>query len=75
MANNRTPESSVLLIIMSVGALNALLGTAIVSIYFGLLPINIPYFNVPNWVMGLLGITWFLSGIGVVAFAAMRVEN
>jgi hypothetical protein len=60
---------------MSVGALNALLGAAIMLIYFGLLPINIPYFNIPNWVIGILGVTWFFSGVGVVALASMRVNK
>lgn len=60
---------------MSVGALNALVGAAIMLIYFGLLPISIPYFNVPNWIIGILGITWLLSGVGAVAFAAMRVNK
>jgi hypothetical protein len=63
------------LIFMSIGALNALLGAAIMLIYFGLLPIGIPYFDIANWVIGILGATWFLSGVGVVAFAAMRVNK
>lgn len=75
MDNNQTPEQRLHLIFMSVGALNALLGAAIMLIYFGLLPIDIPYSNIPNWVIGVLGITWFLSGVGVVAFAAMRVSK
>lgn len=75
MDNNQTPEQRLHLIFMSVGTLNALLGTAIMSIYFGLLPVNISYFNIPNWVVGILGVTWFLSGVGVVAFAAMRVNK
>jgi hypothetical protein len=74
MDNNRTPEQN-LHLIMSVGALNALLGTAIILIYLGLLPYNIPYSNVPNWVIGILGVTWFLSGVGVVAFTAVRVSK
>ena len=75
MDNNQTPEQRLHLISMSVGALNALLGAAIMLIYFGLLPLEIPYFDIPNWVIGILGITWFLSGVGVVAFAAMRVNK
>lgn len=74
MDNNPTPEQKFHLI-MSVGALNALVGAAIMLVYFGLLPINVPYFNIPNFIIGILGITWFLSGVGVVAFAAMRVNN
>ena len=75
MGHNQTPEQRMHLIFMSVGAINALLGAAILSIYFGLLPINISYLNIPNWIIGILGATWFLSGVGVVAFAAMRVNK
>jgi hypothetical protein len=75
MDNNQTPEQRTRLISMSIGALNALLGAAIMSIYFGLLPNDIPYLDIPNWVIGILGATWFLSGVGVVAFAAMRVSK
>jgi len=75
MNNNQSPEQRLRLIFMSVGAINALLGAAIMLIYFELLPINISYLSIPNWVIGILGATWFLSGVGVVAFAAMRVNK
>jgi hypothetical protein len=75
MDDNQTPEQTLHLIFMSVGALNALLGAAIMMVYFGLLPNNIPDFNIPYWVIGILGITWFLSGVGVVAFSARRVNK
>jgi len=75
MDNHQTPEQRMRLIFMSVGAINALLGAAILLIYFGLFPINITYLNIPNWVMGILGATWFLSGVGVVAFATIRVNK
>ena len=75
MDNNQTPEQRLRLIFMSVGALNALLGAAITLIYFGLLPIDIPQLDIPNWVIGIIGTTWFLSGVGVVAFAAVHVNK
>ena len=75
MDNNQSPEQRMRLIFMSAGAINALLGAAITLIYFGLLLIDISYWDIPNWVMGILGATWFLSGVGVVAFAAMRVNE
>jgi hypothetical protein len=75
MNNNQTPEQRLHLIFMSVGTLNVLLGAAIMLIYFGLLPSNISYFNIPNWVVGILGVTWFLSGVGVIVFAALRVNK
>ena len=75
MDNNRSPEQRMHLIFMSVGAVNALIGAAIMLIYFGLLPFDISYLNIPNFIIGILGITWFLSGVGVVAFAAMRANQ
>jgi hypothetical protein len=75
MDNNQTPEQRMRLIFMSVGALNALFGAAIILIYFGLLPIELLYLAIPNWVIGTLGATWFLSGVGVVAFATLRVNK
>ena len=75
MDNNQTPEQRMRLIFMSVGAINALLGAAITLIYFGLLPIDISSLDIPNWVIAILGVTWFLSGVGVVAFATMRASE
>ena len=75
MNDNQTPEQRIRLIFMSIGAINALIGAVIILIYFGLLPIDISYPAIPNWVIGVLGATWFLSGVGVVAFAAMRVNK
>ena len=75
MDNNENPEQKMRLIFMSVGAINALLGAAITLIYFGLLPIDISSLNIPNLVIGILGTTWFLSGVGVVGFAAIRVNK
>ena len=75
MNNNQTPEQRLHLIFMSVGAINALLGVAITLIYFGLLPVDISTLDIPNWFIGILGVTWFLSGVAVVAFAATRVNK
>ena len=75
MNDNQTPEQRIRLIFMSIGAIKALIGAAIILIYFGLLPIDIPYPAIPNWVIGVLGATWFLSGVGVVAFAATHVNK
>jgi hypothetical protein len=75
MNNNQTPEQRMRFVFMSVGAINALIGAAILLIYFGLLPINIPYMDIPNWVVGILGATWLFSGVGVTACAAIRVRS
>ena len=75
MNSNQSPEQRLRLIFMSVGAINALLGAAITLIYFGLLPIDSSSLDIPNWVIGILGATWFLSGVGVVGFAAIRVNK
>jgi hypothetical protein len=75
MDNNQTPEQRMRLIFMSVGAINALLGAAITLLYFGLLPVENLYLDIPNWVIGILGATWFLSGVGVVAFAGMHINK
>ena len=70
MDNNLSPEQRMRLIVMSVGAINVLLGVAITLIYLGLLPVNISYLDIPNRVVGIIGATWLLTGISVVAFAA-----
>ena len=75
MDNNLSPEQRMRLIVMSVGAINTLLGAAITLIYFGLLPVNIPYLDIPDWVVGIIGGTWLLTGISVVAFAATHSNN
>jgi hypothetical protein len=75
MDNNHTPEQRMRLIIMSIGAIKALLGAAITLIYFGLLPVDNLYLDIPNWVIRILGITWFLSGVGVVVFAGMHINK
>ena len=70
MDNNLSFDQRMCLIMMSVGAINALLGAEIMLIYFGLLPVNISYLHIPNWTIGIIGATWLLTGISVVAFAA-----
>ncbi|HET9905854.1 MAG TPA: hypothetical protein VFQ23_04420 [Anaerolineales bacterium] len=75
MDNNLSPEQRMRLIVMSVGAVNALLGAAITLIYLGFLPLNISYLDIPNWVVGIIGASWFLTGVSVVAFAAPHVKE
>ena len=75
MNNNLSPEQRMRLIVMSVGAVNALLGAAITLIYLGLLPVNISYLDMPNWVVGIIGASWLLTGVSVVAFAAPHVKE
>ena len=72
MDNNQSSEQRMRLVFMAIGAINALLGAVIMLVYFGFSPIYFLHLDVPNWIIGMLGVTWFFSGVGVVAFAAMR---
>jgi hypothetical protein len=63
----------VILIIAS--AIDAVLGGAVLLIYFGLLPIDISLWNIPRWVIGVVGGVWFLSAIAVLVYQLSKTED
>ncbi|MBK9924420.1 MAG: hypothetical protein IPP66_03930 [Anaerolineales bacterium] len=62
-----------LLIIVS--AVDALLSSFVLLIYFGFFPIDIFGWVIPRWVIGLGGGIWFLSAIAVLVYQVTRTDT
>lgn len=60
------PNKRTVLII--VGAIDSFLGSIVLLIYFGFLPIDILGWGIPRWVIGLVGGVWFLSAIAILVY-------
>jgi len=60
------PNKRTVLIIVS--AIDSFLGSIVLLIYFGFLPIDISGWGIPRWVIGLVGGVWFLSAIAILVY-------
>lgn len=66
------PDKRTILII--VGAVDALLGGAVLLIYFGFLPVDISGWGIPRWIVGAVGGIWFFSALAVVAYQLAKPD-
>jgi hypothetical protein len=69
---NNQPNKRTMLIL--VGMLDALLGGAVLLIYFGLLPVDISSWGIPRWIVGVVGGVWFLGALAVVAYQLTKTD-
>ncbi|HXQ33610.1 MAG TPA: hypothetical protein VN843_06275 [Anaerolineales bacterium] len=68
------PGQNKRMLLIIVGLVDAVLSGVILLIYFGLLPIDISEWDIPRWVIGVIGGVWFLSAIGLVAYQLTRTD-
>jgi hypothetical protein len=61
-------------ILIYASIIDAAIGAIILLIYFGLLPIDISGWDIPRWVVGLVGGVWFLAAVGVLAYQLTRTD-
>lgn len=67
------PNKRTILIIVS--AIDAVLGSIVLLIYFGFLPIDISGWGIPRWVIGLVGGVWFLSSIAILMYQLTKTNT
>lgn len=70
----QSPQKRKRLILMIMGLIDSLLGGVVLLIYFGILPFDISSFDIPRWVIGLLGGIWFFSGLGVLTYQLTKTQ-
>lgn len=69
---NSQPNKRMLLILVS--GIDVILAGVVLSLYFGLLPIDISSWGIPRWVIGVIGGLWFVSALAVLAYQLTRTE-
>ena len=55
-------------------AIDVVLSSIVVLVYFRLLPIDISSWGIPRWIVGVVGGVWFLSSIGILAYQLTRTD-
>jgi hypothetical protein len=61
-------------VLIVAAAVDVVLSGIVLLIYFGLLPIDISSWDVPRWVIGVVGGVWFASAIGVLAYQLTKTD-
>ncbi len=64
----KSPQAQKRMMLMAAGAIDALLGGVTLLVYFRILPVDISGWDIPRWLLGLLGAVWFFSGLGVFTY-------
>jgi hypothetical protein len=62
-------------IIILVSALDMVLAGTILLIYFGLLPIDLSSWNIPRWLIGVIGGVWFLGAFAVLLYQLTKTDD
>ncbi len=70
--NDQSNKRNILIV---ASAIDAVLGGAVLLIYFGFLPIDISSWGIPRWVIGLVGGVWFASAIAVLVYQLTKTET
>lgn len=68
------PQQNKRTVFLIVGLTDAILGGVTLLLYFGLLPVDISSWDIPRWVIGVIGAAWFLSGFGVLLYQLTRTD-
>jgi len=62
-------------VLILASAIDMMISGAILLIYFGLLPVDISGWDVPRWVIGLVGGAWFAVSMLVLAYQLTKTES
>lgn len=65
-------ENNKRLILMYAGAMDMLIGGIALLVYFGILPIDVASWDIPRWVVGLIGSILFFPGMVLFTFQLTR---
>ncbi len=73
--NNNNPQRSRRLAMIISGAMDAVIGIAILLISFGFFPIDLDAMGIPVWAAWLVGGALFISGTWMVVYNYSRLEE
>jgi len=54
--------------------MDLVLSGIVLLIYFGFLPVDISSWDIPRWVVGLIGGIWFASALAVLVYQLTRTD-
>ena len=61
-------------ILLIVSAIDMVLSGLVLSIYFGMLPIDVSGWGIPRWVLGLVGGVWFAGALAVFMYQLTKTD-
>ena len=70
---NGQPNKRMILILAS--AVDVILSSTVLLIYFGLLPVDISGWGIPRWVIGLVGGAWLAGALAVLVVQLTKTDN
>lgn len=71
--NSNQPQTTRKLLILA-SAIDVILSGIVLLIYFGFLPVDISSWDIPGWVIGLIGGVWFLGALGVLVYQLTKTD-
>jgi hypothetical protein len=63
------------LALMFAGAMDSLLGAFALLAYFELLPFDVANWDIPRWVLGVVGAALFFTGVAVFTYQLTRNDS
>ena len=61
-------------ILMVASSIDMVLSGIVLSVYFGILPIDISGWGIPRWVIGLIGGAWFAVALALFVYQLTKTD-
>jgi hypothetical protein len=61
-------------ILILVSAIDVVLSSLVLLIYFGFLPIDISGWGIPRWVIGVVGGVWLIGALAVLMYQLTKTD-
>jgi hypothetical protein len=61
-------------ILMIASSIDMVLSGIVLSVYFGILPIDISGWGIPRWVIGLIGGAWFAVALALFVYQLTKTD-
>lgn len=68
-------QNSKRIVFMISGAIDSILGGIALMVYFGWLPVDISSWDMPRWIIGLIGGILFFTGLGMFTFFLFKTDS
>ena len=62
-------------VLILASAIDVVISSAVLLIYFGLLPVDISGWGIPRWVIGLVGGIWFAGALVVLVVQLTKTDT
>ena len=71
--NPNDPQSKRKVLIL-VSVVDMVLSGIVLLFYFGFLPVDMTNWDIPRWVIGLIGGIWFVGALAVLAYQLTKTD-